>query len=170
MHSLFQRAEGTPESEPKPDPFYDVWTDGSSTGKVGPGGWAAIILKEDEVLAEHSGNEYETTNNRMEVQAACIALEALPEKSFVRVHSDSSYLINPMRRHWVKKWRRNGWLTWEGLPVENRDLWMRLDNAVLRHYRVDWKKVKGHSGVEYNERADKLAKAARKQVILEDDV
>jgi ribonuclease HI len=94
---------------------------------------------------EMSGGERDTTNQRMEVTAACVALETIDNGHAVTVYSDSSYLVNCMRRGWYKKWRENGWLNHLQEPVANRDLWERLLEATERHQEVRWKKVKGHS-------------------------
>jgi ribonuclease HI len=115
---------------------------------------------------EISGGEQNTTNLRMELTAACVALETIDEGHVVTVYSDSSYLVNCMRRGWYKRWRENGWLNHRMEPVANRDLWERLLEAVLRHQEVRWRKVKGHSKIEGphksgNDRADELAVAAK---------
>ena len=92
---------------------------------------------------EISGGEQDTTNLRMELTAACVALEAIDEGHIVTVYSDASYLVNCMRRGWYKKWRENGWLNHRKEPVANRDLWERLLQATHRHQEVRWRKVKG---------------------------
>jgi ribonuclease HI len=117
---------------------------------------------------EISGGEPDTTNLRMELTAACVALEMIDEGHIVTVYSDSSYLVNCMRRGWYKKWRENGWLNYLKRPVANRDLWERLLEATQRHQEVRWRKVKGHSksGGPHNsgnDRADELAVAAKKE-------
>src|ERR671919_3256629 len=117
---------------------------------------------------EISGGERDTTNQRMEVIAACVALETIDEGHIVIVYSDSSYLVNCMRRSWYKKWRKNGWLTHRKRPVRDKDLWERLLQARERHREVRWRKVKGHSKKvgphkSGNDRADELAVAAKKK-------
>ena len=117
---------------------------------------------------EISGGEQDTTNLRMELTAACVALETMDEGHVVTIYSDSSYLVNCMRRGWYKKWRENGWLNHRSEPVANRDLWERLLEAEVRHHEVRWRKVKGHSKAEGphnrgNERADELAVAAKEE-------
>jgi ribonuclease HI len=117
---------------------------------------------------EISGGERDTTNQRMEVTAACVALETIDEGHVVTVYSDSSYLVNCMRRGWYKNWQDNGWLNHLQEPVANRDLWERLLEARQRHQEVHWKKVKGHSKTAGahktgNDRADELAVAAKKK-------
>jgi ribonuclease HI len=117
---------------------------------------------------EISGSEQDTTNLRMELTAACVALEMIDEGHIVTVYSDSSYLVNCMKRGWYKKWRETGWLNHLKEPVANRDLWERLLEATQSHQEVRWRKVKGHSktGGQHksgNDRADELAVAAKKK-------
>ena len=117
---------------------------------------------------EISGGEPDTTNLRMELTAACVALEMIDEGHIVTVYSDSSYLVNCIKRGWYKKWRENGWLNHRKEPVVNRDLWERLLQATRRHREVRWRKVKGHSKTggphkSGNDRADELAVAAKKE-------
>jgi ribonuclease HI len=104
----------------------------------------------------------------MEITAACVALETIDEGHVATVYSDSSYLINCMRRGWYKKWRENGWLNHRNEPVANRELWERLLEATQRHQEVRWRKVKGHQETQGphksgNDRADELAVAAKKE-------
>jgi ribonuclease HI len=146
-----------------------VYTDGASTGSRGPGGYGAVILFRQGRTVEISGGEHDTTNLRMEITAACAALETIDEGHTVTVYSDASYLVNCMRRGWYEKWRENGWLNHRKRPVANRDLWERLLRAMQRHREVRWRKVKGHSkkaGAHKsgNDRADELAVTSKKQV------
>ncbi|CAA9412225.1 MAG: Ribonuclease HI [uncultured Rubrobacteraceae bacterium] len=151
-----------------PEPEAYAYTDGASTGSRGPGGYGAVVTwggKTEEI----SGGEGDTTNLRMEVTAACVALETIDEGCVVTVYSDSSYLVNCMRRGWYKKWRENAWLNHRKVPVANRDLWERLLVAAGLHREVRWRKVKGHSKTagahkSGNDRADALAVAAKKRV------
>jgi len=145
-----------------------VYTDGSSTGSRGPGGYGAVIFRGGEI-EEISGGERNTTNLRMEITAACAALETIDEGHTVTVYSDASYLVNCMRRGWHEKWQENGWLNHRKEPVANRDLWERLLRATERHREVRWRKVKGHAkkaGMHKsgNDRADELAVRAKKRV------
>jgi ribonuclease HI len=143
-----------------------AYTDGASTGSRGPGGYGVVISwkgKSEEI----SGGEQDTTNLRMEITAACVALERIDEGHTVTIYSDASYLVNCMRRGWYKKWRENGWLNHRKAPVANRDLWERLLEATRRHHEVRSRKVKGHqmTGGTHksgNDRADELAVAAQK--------
>ena len=134
-----------------------IHTDGGCQGNPGPGGWAAI-LSYGEHTREISGGELETTNNRMEMQAAIQGLTLLKEACKVRLYTDSKYLMNGVQS-WVSKWKRNGWKTSSGGPVKNVDLWKRLDELCLRH-SVQWGWLKGHAGHSINERCDALARAA----------
>ncbi len=133
-----------------------VWTDGACSGNPGPGGWGAI-LRAGAAEKELSGGEPETTNNRMELTAAIMALEALSRPCAVELHTDSQYLRGGVTG-WIAGWKRNGWKTADRKPVKNVDLWQRLERAAERH-RVAWHWVKGHAGHDENERADALARA-----------
>ena len=98
-----------------------AYTDGASSGSRGPGGYGAVMTWKGKT-EEISAGEQDTTNLRMELTAACVALERIDEGHIVTVYSDSSYLVNCMRRGWYKKWRENGWLNHIKEPVANRDL------------------------------------------------
>lgn len=136
---------------------YDIFTDGACLGNPGPGGWGAVV-RDGGTDTDLSGGESETTNNRMEMLAAIVALETIPETSSVRLHTDSKYVKDGITQ-WIANWKRNGWRTANRKPVKNIDLWQRLDAAVARH-DVSWHWIKGHSGHPENERADALAVAA----------
>ena len=136
----------------------EVWTDGGCKPNPGPGGWAAV-LRFGAHEKELSGGETATTNNRMELTAAAAALEALKEPCQVVLHTDSEYLRNGVTR-WHTGWVRRNWRNAAGDPVANMDLWRRVLDAAKRH-QVDWRWVRGHAGDAMNERADKLATAAR---------
>jgi ribonuclease HI len=156
------------EAVPPPEREVHVYTDGASTGSRGPGGFGAVILFGEGETVEISGGERDTTNLRMEITAACVALENIGENHTVVVYADASYVVNCMRRGWHEKWRENGWLNHRRKPVANRDLWERLLRATARHQEVLWKKVKGHSRTagahkSGNDRADELAVSAKKQ-------
>ena len=144
-----------------------IYTDGACSGNPGPGGWGAVLLYgSPPVEREMSGHETETTNNRMELTAAVEALEALKEPCRVRLHSDSAYLVNAFRDRWVDGWQRRGWKKADKKPVLNRDLWERLVAQDGRH-EIEWIKVKGHAGVELNERVDRLAVKGREIAKIE---
>jgi ribonuclease HI len=138
-----------------------VHTDGACSGNPGPGGWGAILQWGDHTK-ELKGGEQHTTNNRMELMAAIVALEALKRSCTVELHTDSEYLRQGITS-WIKNWKRNGWKTADRKPVKNVDLWQRLDAALSRH-KVDWHWVRGHSGHDLNERADELAREAIAEV------
>ena len=136
----------------------EIWTDGGCKPNPGPGGWAAI-LRYGETERELSGADPDTTNNRMELTAAINALEALKRPCRVVLHTDSEYVRNGVTR-WVTGWVRNNWRNAAKDPVANMELWQRLLAAAKPH-TVEWKWVRGHAGDAMNERADKLATAAR---------
>jgi ribonuclease HI len=146
------------EATPAPTDIVSIWTDGGCKPNPGPGGWAAVLRFRDTVR-ELSGRADVTTNNRMELTAAAEALEALRRPCRVVVHTDSEYVRNGITR-WHTGWVRKNWRTSTGDPVANMDLWKRLLEAVKIH-DVEWRWVRGHSGDEMNERADRLATAAR---------
>jgi ribonuclease HI len=138
----------------------ELWTDGACSGNPGPGGWAAILRKGDREK-ELSGGEPETTNNRMELMSVIEGLRALKRQPVdVNIHLDSTYVRSAFTEGWIENWRRNGWRTASKKPVKNQDLWEQLADEVAKHH-VTWTLVKGHDGVELNERADVLAVSAR---------
>ena len=131
-----------------------IFTDGACRGNPGPGGWGAI-LRSDGREKELYGYERETTNNRMELMAAIIALEALKRPCDITVTTDSEYVRKGITE-WLAQWKRRGWKTAAKKPVKNQDLWQRLEAATHRH-TIHWKWIKGHSGHPENDRADELA-------------
>lgn len=133
-----------------------IWTDGACSGNPGPGGWGAI-LRFGEVEKELSGGEPLTTNNRMELMAAIMALEALTRPCAIDLYTDSQYVRGGVTS-WIKNWKTRGWTTADRKPVKNVELWQRLEAAEERH-DVAWHWVRGHAGDEMNERADALARA-----------
>jgi ribonuclease HI len=133
-----------------------IWTDGACSGNPGPGGYGAI-LQFGEREKELSGGESATTNNRMELMAAIVALEALTRPCAVDLHTDSQYVRNGVTQ-WLAGWKARGWKTADRKPVKNEELWRRLEEASERH-DVAWYWVRGHAGDEMNERADALARA-----------
>ena len=138
---------------------YVIYTDGSCLRNPdGPGGWAAVIMDaRQEKLAElHDGNP-STTNNRMELSAAIAALDFVQPGKLVDLYTDSQYLKNAFTKRWLENWKRRGWKTAAGGAVKNQDLWQKLDRLFsTRQVRFHW--VKGHVGIEHNERCDELAK------------
>ncbi len=133
-----------------------IHTDGACLGNPGPGGWAALLVHGG-TERELAGGEAQTTNNRMELLAAIMALEALKSPCQVVLSTDSQYVQKGIGE-WLPNWIRRGWKTAAGEPVKNQDLWQRLQAAAAPH-RVQWKWVKGHAGHVENERVDKLARA-----------
>jgi ribonuclease HI len=135
----------------------EIFTDGACSGNPGPGGWGAI-LRFKGVEKEIYGADEETTNNRMELLAAIVALETLKRPMKVRLTTDSTYVRSGITE-WIHKWKRQGWKTANKKPVKNQDLWQRLEKALGSH-DVEWHWVRGHDGHPENERADKLARDA----------
>ena len=133
-----------------------IHTDGACLGNPGPGGWAAVLLFRGRER-ELAGGEPDTTNNRMELMAAIMALEALSRPCSAILRTDSQYVRNGILT-WLPNWIRRGWKTAGGDPVKNRDLWERLEQAARRH-TIEWQWVRGHSGDPGNERVDALARA-----------
>jgi ribonuclease HI len=132
-----------------------IHTDGGCRPNPGPGGWGAVLRYGDSVREMYGGESEQTTNNRMELLAPIMALEALTRPSLVHIHTDSTYVRGGITQ-WMAGWERNGWKTAGRQPVKNVDLWKRLKEACERH-DVEWFWVKGHSGVPDNELADELA-------------
>jgi ribonuclease HI len=132
-----------------------VHTDGACSGNPGPGGWGAI-LEFNGTRKELSGGEALTTNNRMELTGAIVALESLKRHCKVEMHVDSAYVKDGITK-WIHGWKRNGWKTADKKPVKNMELWQRLDAALANH-EISWRWVKGHAGHSENERADELAR------------
>ena len=136
-----------------------IFSDGACSGNPGPGGWAAIIWngQQKRVL---KGGEMETTNNRMELLGAINALEGLKAMATsgqqIIVFMDSKYVVKGMN-DWVSRWQLQGWRTADKKPVKNKDLWLRL-LAASKDYKVLWQWVKGHSDLEENEEADRIAR------------
>ena len=134
-----------------------AFTDGACRGNPGPGGWGAV-LQSGAHRKELRGSEPATTNNRMELTAAIKALEALKRSSNVELYTDSEYLRKGITR-WLPEWKRRGWRTASKTPVKNMDLWQRLEELSQQH-KIQWHWVKGHSGHDGNEQADRLANQA----------
>jgi ribonuclease HI len=151
-----------------------IYTDGSSLGNPGAGGWGSVIVASDEKVIELGGSEKSSTNNRMEMTAAIQALREVQDRKIsgkkINIHTDSAYLLNGITS-WVFSWMKNNWRTASKDPVLNKDLWEELFKLTLdlKHkYEIKWTKVAGHSGVELNERCDQIATgfAAGDRVLL----
>ncbi len=139
----------------------EVFTDGACLGNPGPGGWAAL-LRYGDTEKELTGGEPDTTNNRMELTAAIMALEALKKPCAVALYSDSRYVIDGATG-WLRSWKARGWKTADRKPVKNVDLWQRFELAVAPH-QVKWHWVRGHDGHVENERVDVLARNAATEI------
>ncbi len=141
----------------------EIYTDGSSRGNPGPGGYGCVIRYNDPAgklhEREYSGGFKNTTNNRMELMAAIVGLEALIRPCEVKLYSDSKYLVDAFNLHWIDGWIKKGWKRGKNEPVKNDDLWKRLLEAKKPH-RVEFIWVRGHDGNELNERCDILATTA----------
>ena len=135
----------------------EIFTDGACRGNPGPGGWGALLRCRGQER-QLKGGEPSTTNNRMELMAAIVALETLTRPAQVKLVTDSQYVKKGMTE-WIENWKARNWRTAARQPVKNADLWQRLDAAVARH-QVAWHWVKGHSGHRENEMADELANQA----------
>ena len=144
-----------------------IYTDGSARGNPdGPGGYGTILVYVDAKGIEHtkelSAGYKRTTNNRMELLAAIVGLEALNRPCKVKLYSDSQYLVKAFNDHWIDSWIKKGWKRGKNEPVKNVDLWKRLLEARSKH-EVEFIWVKGHAGHEQNERCDYLATTAADQ-------
>jgi ribonuclease HI len=136
-------------------------------GNPGPGGYGSVLLFPDR-REELSGGYSRTTNNRMEIMAVIVALEALPEPSKVALFSDSQYVINTMTKGWAVTWKKNGWKKADKQPAVNPDLWEQMLALAARH-QIEFRWVRGHSGDIENERCDYLATSAAAQPNLPPD-
>ncbi|MDX2128874.1 MAG: ribonuclease HI [Chloroherpetonaceae bacterium] len=135
-----------------------IYTDGACSGNPGEGGWGAILIYNG-TQREISGYVKETTNNRMEMMAAIMALSELKERCSVHLHTDSNYIVQAFNEGWLQGWKSRGWKTAKKSPVLNQDLWKQLESLTEKH-TVTFVKVKGHSDDELNNRADFLATSA----------
>jgi ribonuclease HI len=139
--------------------FFLVYVDGASSGNPGPGGWGAIVLTDEKQIIELGGHAPHVTNNQMELLAAREALSCIERERgmgfSVQIHSDSQYLVLGMTT-WTLSWKKKGWLTSQGTPVANQDLWQDLLLLASR-FRISWNHVRAHCGIVGNERADQIA-------------
>jgi ribonuclease HI len=142
----------------------EIFTDGACRGNPGPGGWGVLLRYRGRERCL-KGGELLTTNNRMEMTAAIVALEALKRGCDVVLTTDSRYLMEGMGR-WIMRWKEHGWKTAARKPVKNEDLWRRLDAASSRH-RIEWRWIKGHAGHPENELADRLANEAIDELLAD---
>ena len=135
----------------------DIYTDGACSGNPGPGGWGVLIEIDNENI-ELSGGDRETTNNRMELMAAIKALEEIDQDYEITLYTDSNYVKDGITS-WISNWKKNNWKTASKKDVKNKELWMRLDEAI-KDKNISWVWVKGHAGNAGNEQADYLARSA----------
>ncbi|MGN1163954.1 MAG: ribonuclease HI [Candidatus Ornithospirochaeta sp.] len=135
-----------------------IYTDGGCSGNPGPGGWAFAVSENGETKDYRSGGEKETTNNKMELTAVIKALEYAKEngESDVIILTDSQYVKNGITQ-WIHSWKRNGWRTSGKSPVKNMEYWVVLDK-LNGEMNVDWQWVKGHAGIDGNEKCDSLVR------------
>ena len=132
-----------------------IYTDGSCLGNPGNGGWAAIII-EDEEKTHIKGSQKDTTNNQMELLAPIKALKKIPKGSNVQIFTDSKYVKSGITE-WINNWKKNGWKTANKQPVKNKELWTELDNLV-NEFEIKWIWVKGHSKNKLNNEVDLIAR------------
>ena len=143
---------------------FTVYTDGSCLGNPGAGGYAAVVIdSETGERSEIFGGEMNTTNNRMELTAALVAVKNFSAGDVVELFTDSNYFKNAFTKGWLANWKRNGWKTSAKTPVLNRDLWIELDKF-MTNCTVNFHWVKGHAGNFFNERCDELARNAAKKI------
>lgn len=135
-----------------------IYTDGACSGNPGPGGWGAILMYQDH-KKEISGAKKDTTNNVMELTAALEGLKLLKFPCDVELYSDSAYLVNGFNQKWIINWQKNNWKTASKEPVKNKEIWQELFEMTKIH-QIKFKKVKGHSDNEFNNRCDELARNA----------
>lgn len=157
----------TSPEQPSATQAVRLHTDGSCLGNPGSGGWAARLAYGDKVKAL-SGGFAATTNNRMELYAAIMGLEALARSCIVDLYTDSRYVRDAVEKGWLASWRKRDWKKADNKPVLNRDLWERLGVQLARHrVRLHW--VEGHAGHKENEEVDNLARLAASRPGLPDD-
>ncbi|MFL2816264.1 MAG: ribonuclease HI [Alphaproteobacteria bacterium] len=135
----------------------DIYTDGACSGNPGPGGWG-VLIEIDNKNIELSGGDKDTTNNRMELMAAIKALEEIDKNYEITLYTDSNYVKDGITS-WISNWKKNNWKTASKKDVKNKELWMRLDEAI-KDKNISWVWVKGHAGNAGNEQADYLARSA----------
>ena len=142
-----------------------IFTDGACSGNPGPGGWACIVCKDEEIMQSSGGGNGKTTNNRMELMAVIKALEEVIklEADRFQIISDSAYVINAVNKFWIGTWATNNWKTSRGEDVKNTDLWkefLEKKNMCVRQGKIlIFEKVKGHEGNYFNEWADSMARS-----------
>ncbi len=155
-----------PEAADYPRGTIVVYTDGGAIGNPGPGGYGVVIKDRKEI----SGGYNLTTNNRMELKAVMVAMEALQgEKAPIVLHSDSKYVINGLNKGWAKNWKKKNWVKSDGNPAMNSDMWALLLD-LQEKIDITFKWVKGHAGDPLNERCDELANGVARKKGMPDDI
>lgn len=139
-----------------------IYTDGACSGNPGPGGWGAVLIFGNN-QKEISGGAKDTTNNIMEMTAVIEALKLLKEPCVVSLYSDSAYVVNAFKEHWIEGWIAKDWINSKKEPVKNKELWLEMIELTNKH-KVTFIKVKGHSTNELNNRCDFLATSAAKKI------
>lgn len=137
----------------------EIYTDGSSLGNPGPGGWGVVVVEDNKIVKEIGGGDKNTTNNRMELKAVIEALRFVYENKLedVNIFADSAYVLGGVTT-WIYGWEKNGWKTANKKPVLNQELWQELISLERSlKIKINWQKVKGHSGHIYNDKADEIA-------------
>ena len=133
-----------------------IYTDGACSGNPGVGGWGVVIIEDNKNETFLNGGENHTTNNKMELTAAIQALKTFEKESTITLITDSKYVKDGIQS-WIENWKKNGWKTAAKKPVKNKELWIELDELIVRH-NITWEWVKGHAGNTHNEKADYLAR------------
>lgn len=153
---------------------YKIYTDGSCSGNPGTGGYAFVITKYNKVILKVAGRRKKATNNQMELLAIIKSIKHLNEyirtqpievkkKAIVTIISDSAYCVNAIKFNWIEKWKLNGWTTSARTKVKNKEMWLELEEEIKDTIpKIEFEKVKGHSGNKFNEMVDELAKKAVK--------
>ena len=131
-----------------------IYTDGACRGNPGPGGWG-VLIEYGELSKQLHGGDVSTTNNKMELTAAIMALKEIKEPCKIILYTDSKYVLQGIEE-WIHNWKKRGWRGANKKPVKNIDLWKELDELRDKH-NIKWNWVKGHSGDPGNETADMLA-------------
>ncbi|MGA7935193.1 MAG: ribonuclease HI [Kovacikia sp.] len=161
-NSSLEKALHNPDRQPasvQPSTIQRIYTDGACSGNPGPGGWGTVVYFTDGSVHEMGGFDPQTTNNRMEMQAAIEALRYLKDSGQtepIELYTDSEYVKNGITQ-WIKGWKKKGWKTSTGKPVLNPELWQQLD--ALNSPQVQWRYVRGHSGDRGNDRCDEIARS-----------
>lgn len=145
----------------------EIWTDGACVVNPGPGGYG-VVFKYQGRKWEKAGGFRMTTNNRMEIMGALVALETLPDRCKVTIYTDSQYLGNSIAKGWAKRWESKGWKKKGNKKVPNADLWERMLQLCARH-EVEFRWIKGHNSIADNERCDQLAESAARKPDLPAD-